>query len=85
VIAFHRWRAGGRRDDVVVVVNFSDKPYDDYGLGFPRPGTWRVRFCSTHKGYSPDFAGTDVPDVDAVSGTGKLVLPASTALIFSQD
>jgi hypothetical protein len=54
-------------------------------MSFPRNGKWRVRFCSAHKGYSTDFAGTSVPDVEVQSGGGTVVLPASTALIFSQD
>ncbi|HEX8905184.1 MAG TPA: alpha-amylase family glycosyl hydrolase, partial [Longimicrobiaceae bacterium] len=50
VIAFHRWDAGGPRDDVVVVLNFADRSYDGYALGFPRAGEWKVRFNSDWRG-----------------------------------
>lgn len=55
VIAFHRWDNGGPGDDVVVIVNMGDRSYDRYSLGFPRGGTWWVRFNSDWNGYSPDF------------------------------
>lgn len=84
VIAYHRWQDGGLKDDVVVVVNFGNRAFTDYTIGFPRNGKWRVRFCSTDKKYSKDFEGIRVPDVEVQSGSGKFVLPASTALIFSQ-
>ncbi|WP_347242473.1 alpha amylase C-terminal domain-containing protein [Nostoc sp. FACHB-888] len=51
VIAFHRWDNSGAGDDVVVI----DRSYDRYSLGFPRDGTWWVRFNSDWNGYSPDF------------------------------
>ncbi|MFN6495875.1 MAG: alpha-amylase family glycosyl hydrolase [Nostoc sp. DedQUE01] len=55
VIAFHRWDNGGAGDDVIVIVNMGDRSYDSYSLGFPRGGTWWVRFNSDWNGYSPDF------------------------------
>jgi len=85
VIAYHRWRNGGPKDDVVVVVNFSNRSFSDYGMNFPRNGTWRVRFCSTRQRYSEDFSGTRVPDVEVESGGGSFVLPPNGALILSQD
>ena len=85
VVAYHRWLNGGPKDDVVVVLNFGNREFDAYSMGFPHNGRWQVRFCSAHKGYSADFAGTSVPDVDVQAGNGTFVLPASSALIFSQD
>lgn len=84
VIAYHRWDKNGSKDDVVVVVNFGSHAYTNYSMSFPHNGTWHVRFCSSAKKYSPDFAGIHVPDVTAQSGTGTFVLPPSTALILSQ-
>src|SRR5262249_50086265 len=34
VIAFHRWDAGGPRDDVVVLLNMANRAYDNYRIGF---------------------------------------------------
>jgi 1,4-alpha-glucan branching enzyme len=55
VIAFHRWAAGGPGDDVVVIANFSGVPFASYGVGFPRAGTWYLRFNSDWSAYSGDF------------------------------
>lgn len=84
VIAYHRWQDGGTKDDVIVVINFGNRTFTDYSIGFPRNGKWRVRFCSSDKKYSPDFVGIHVPDVQAKSGSGTFVLPPGTALILSQ-
>ncbi len=55
VIAFHRWENGGWGDDVVIVANFADRAYENYTIGFPRGGDWKVRFNSDWNGYSPMF------------------------------
>lgn len=92
VIAFHRWASGGPRDDVVVVLNFANRAYAAYALGFPRSGEWKVRLNSDWPGYGADFAGTDsYPTVAA--GPGMHGMPCRTAIglgpytaiILSQD
>lgn len=85
VIAYHRWKNGGPKDDVVVVVNFSKYAHKEYVMGFPRNGTWKIRFNSTWRGYSQDFKNVTVPDVTVENGNGTLVLPACSAIILSQD
>lgn len=85
VVAYHRWGQGGPRDDVVVIINFADRKHNEYVLGFPRNGTWKVRFNSTWRGYAKDFKDTHVPDISVGNGQGSLILPASSALILSQD
>ncbi len=67
VIAFHRWHQGGPGDDVVVVVNLSHEAHANYTLGFPSPGTWRLRLNSDWNGYSSAFANQACSDV--VAGT----------------
>jgi 1,4-alpha-glucan branching enzyme len=84
VIAYHRWQNGGLKDDVVVVINFGNRAFTSYSIGFPHNGKWHVRFSSSDKEYSVDFPGIHVPDVEARSGNGTFILPASTALILSQ-
>ena len=92
VIAFHRWRDGGPGDDVVVIVNCGDRAYDNYTLGMPRPGDWRMRFNSDWSGYSPDFgaqasydtATADVPR-DGMPWSASVGLGRYSALILSQD
>jgi|CZKU01.1.fsa_nt_gi 1,4-alpha-glucan branching enzyme len=67
VIAFHRWLAGGPGDDVVVVANFSERSFPSYSVGFPRAGTWYLRFNSDWAGYSGDFGNTGY---DTTAGDG---------------
>jgi 1,4-alpha-glucan branching enzyme len=55
VIGYHRWENGGPGDDVIIVANFSNQGFSSYNLGFPRAGTWYVRFNSDWNGYSSDF------------------------------
>jgi 1,4-alpha-glucan branching enzyme len=85
VIAYHRWWNGGPKDDVVVIVNFGDRSYKEYQLGFPRNGKWKVRFNSTSRSYSKDFKNVSVPDVHVDNGGATIVLPPSSAIILSQD
>lgn len=65
LIAYHRWDGGGPGDDVVVLANFSSRTFDNYYVGMPRGGMWRVRFNSDWSGYSPDFNNTPAFDTDA--------------------
>jgi 1,4-alpha-glucan branching enzyme len=66
VLAYHRWEAGGPRDDVIVVVNLSSVPLPGHRVGVPREGRWRVRFNSDWAGYDPEFESLASLDVDAV-------------------
>ncbi len=71
VMAFHRWHQGGPGDDVVVVLNLSHSAHENYELGFPAAGTWRLRLNSDWIGYSRAFgnqAGSDVVAIDTPSG-----------------
>lgn len=63
VLAYHRSRDG--EGDVIVVVNLSHKVLEDYRIGVPKPGQWRVLFNADSTAYSPDFA--DTPCDDAVT------------------
>lgn len=68
VIAFHRWDKGGPADDVVVVANFFHEPYENYSIGFPAAGEWKLRFNSDWKGYCDDFQGHPTTDIIAAEG-----------------
>jgi 1,4-alpha-glucan branching enzyme len=92
VLAYHRWRNGGPRDDVVVVLNLSAQSYPSYHLGFPREGLWRVRFNSDWNGYDVAFANCPSFDTRATEGSGdsmpfgaSIGLGAYSAIILSQD
>jgi 1,4-alpha-glucan branching enzyme len=85
VIAFHRYAQGGVGDDVIVIVNFTNKLINDYKLWFPRDGDWIVRFNSSWKGYSPDFKTVTVESLAAQANNGSITLPPYSVLILSQD
>lgn len=92
VVAFHRWWAGGPGDDVIVVANFASRAYDEYRVGVPRDGEWKVRFNGDWNGYSPDFGShpswhawaEDIP-WDGMPFSIGIGLGPYTALILSQD
>ncbi len=91
VIALHRWDQGGPADDVVIVANFFHEAQDDYAIGFPAPGTWKLRFNSDWNGYNDDFSNHPSRDVVAEAGDydglpwhGAVSIGPYSALIFSQ-
>jgi 1,4-alpha-glucan branching enzyme len=67
-IAYHRWEDGGPGDDVVIVANLSNQRHDTLNLGFPRGGSWHVRFNSGAKVYDNEFVNGDSFDTEASSG-----------------
>jgi 1,4-alpha-glucan branching enzyme len=92
VLAYHRWEAGGPRDDVIVIVSLSARPVQDHLIGVPRAGRWRVRFNSDWSGYDREFESTPAHDTDALAEP-RDGMPVSiavslgpyAALILSQD
>jgi 1,4-alpha-glucan branching enzyme len=68
VIAYHRWAEGGEGDDVVVIANFGGVAYENYTIGMPKPGMWRVRFNSSSQVYDPYIDTMECVDTEAVEG-----------------
>jgi 1,4-alpha-glucan branching enzyme len=92
LIAFHRWENGGNGDDAVVVLNFANRSYANYRIGFPRAGQWRVRFNSDWNGYDPYFGNwssydtnANGPPQDNMPTSGDIGVGPYTAIILSQD
>jgi 1,4-alpha-glucan branching enzyme len=90
VIAFHRWDQGGPGDDVVVVANLTNRRWDSYNVGFPRAGTWYLRFNSDYQGYAPEFSNVGY-DTAAAPGwnqgmpaNGNVGLGPYSVIILSQ-
>jgi 1,4-alpha-glucan branching enzyme len=90
VIAFHRWDRGGPGDDVVVVANLTNRPWDSYNIGFPRAGTWYLRFNSDYQGYGADFSNIGYDTTAAIGGTqgmpanGNVGMGPYSLIILSQ-
>ena len=92
LIAFHRWQNGGPGDDVLVVVNFSNQTRENYSIGFPREGLWKLRFNSDAQVYSSEFGGFFSGDAlataterDGYPFQGVIHIAPYSTLIFSQD
>ncbi|MCA9152135.1 MAG: alpha amylase C-terminal domain-containing protein [Planctomycetales bacterium] len=92
VIGWQRWDQRGAGDDVIVVANFNSQPRENYLLGFPNAGTWRLRFNSDARSYSDVFGNHPSGDVEATSGSrdgmpsqGTLSIGPYSLLIYSQD
>jgi 1,4-alpha-glucan branching enzyme len=77
VVAFHRWQNGGDLDDVVVVMNFTQNGINNYRIGMPRGGMWRVRFNSDWNGYDPSFSNWGTFDTEATTSVPWDGMPAS--------
>ena len=92
VIAFHRWRKGGPGDSVIIVANFADKNWDNYTIGFPREGQWKVRFNSDWNGYDSEFGNFLSKDTmaervnrDELPCNANVGIGAYSIIILSQD
>lgn len=92
IIAFHRWQKGGKGDSTVVILNFSNNSFDDYVIGMPAEGEWKLRFNSDWEGYDKEFA--NFMSTNAIANQGEFdgfhfntqfSIAPYTALIFSQD
>jgi 1,4-alpha-glucan branching enzyme len=90
VIAFHRWDRGGPGDDVVVIANLTNRRWDSYNVGFPRAGTWYLRFNSDYPGYGADFSNVGYDTTAAVGrnqgmpANGNVGLGPYSLIILSQ-
>jgi 1,4-alpha-glucan branching enzyme len=92
LLAFQRWHTGGPGDSVVVVANLTAQPWQDYWVGMPEAGLWKVRFNSDWEGYDAEFANTYSPDVTAIAESqdglpskGAVTIGPYSVLILSQD
>ena len=90
VRAFQRWAEHGVGDDVVVVVNLSDKPLEDLRIGRPAAGAWRLELNSDSSFYSDDFADFVSEDLvgeaepcDGLDASASVSIAPYTVLIYS--
>ncbi|MGO4913563.1 alpha-amylase family glycosyl hydrolase [Leeuwenhoekiella sp. W20_SRS_FM14] len=83
-------RGGEGEQPVLVILNFSNTEYGNYGIGIDDGINWKLRINSVWKGYDNDFSDTDVENIRKEEGetdnrdwTGKLDIPGYAALIYS--
>jgi 1,4-alpha-glucan branching enzyme len=91
LLAYHRWENGGPGDDVVVVLNFANRSYPKYTIGFPKEGMWQLRLNSDGNAYDPSFGNFFSYDTEAQPGrkdgldfAADIGIGPYSALIFSQ-
>ncbi|WP_245558808.1 alpha-amylase family glycosyl hydrolase [Aestuariimicrobium kwangyangense] len=80
VFAYHRSMNGGPGDDVVVVVNLRNHAWDEYRIGFPAAGEWKLLLNSDAKIYSDTFGDQPATDVTADDSVDQDGQPASAAI-----
>jgi 1,4-alpha-glucan branching enzyme len=91
LIAFRRWKDGGKGDDTIIVANFSNRAWEDYRIGFVREGDWQLRFNSDATYYSEDFDNYNSQDIvaeaipyDSLAASGVVNIAPYSILIFSE-
>ncbi|MEZ6047394.1 MAG: alpha-amylase family glycosyl hydrolase [Planctomycetaceae bacterium] len=91
VIAFHRWYEGGPGDDVVVIMNFANKNWDNYEIGLPYDSDWKCLLNSDWAGYSDEFTDKLVMDLkpeesaqDGFPAKAQVAIGPYSVLIFGR-
>jgi 1,4-alpha-glucan branching enzyme len=76
---------------VVVVANFDRNPRNNFEIGFPAPGAWKLQLNSDWKGYSSIFDSYPSGDVNAEAGDydglpahASVNIGPYSVLVFSQ-
>jgi 1,4-alpha-glucan branching enzyme len=92
LLIYQRWLDGGAGDTTLVVLNFSGNAYDNYRVGMPAEGLWKIRFNSDWEGYDKEFSDFTSLDTEATSEecdgypcSANIAVAPYTALILSQD
>ena len=91
ILAFKRHDEDSSNQPVLVILNFQNKDFTDYGIGMDNDSSWKLKINSVWNGYDKDFSEIEVDDptienhsTDQKEWTGKLDIPAYGALIFTQ-
>jgi 1,4-alpha-glucan branching enzyme len=92
LLIFQRWMEGGAGDTTLVILNFSSNGYDDYRIGMPAEGIWKIRFNSDWEGYDKEFSDFTSLDTkstgqecDGYPISANIAIAPYSALILSQD
>jgi 1,4-alpha-glucan branching enzyme len=92
LLIFQRWHEGGKGDITIVILNFSGQGYEDYRVGMPEAGLWKIRFNSDWEGYDQEFGDFTSLDTEATAeecdgypNSANIAIAPYTALILSQD
>ncbi len=76
---------------MVVVMNFRDQPWNNYRIGFPRSGEWKVIFNSDSTNYGDDYSNHPGYDIntsaipyDGLGQSAEISIGPYSCVIFSQ-
>lgn len=88
ILAFKR--GGAEEDQALIILNFRNQEYLDYGIGVDNNRDWKLRINTDWKGYDTDFSDLEVHDLkleeketDGRPFTGNFNIPAYGALIYT--
>ena len=91
VLAYTRFDANNTDQTVLVVLNFSNQEYQEYGIGLNNDQPYQLRINAASKVYDADFSDLSVESVDVVEQetdnkewTGRINIPAYASLIFTK-
>lgn len=92
LIAMHRWKEGSAGDDVIVVFNFAEGRKENYVIGLPHGGQWKLRFNNDAGLYNEQLDETPSADItanqegkDGYDFSAPITIGAYACLIYSQD
>lgn len=92
LIAMHRWKEGGAGDDVIVIFNFAEGRKENYVIGLPHGGQWKLRFNNDAGLYNEQLDETPSGDLtaneegkDGYGFSAPITIGAYACLIYSQD
>lgn len=90
VVAFVRSDDEG--GSTVVIANFANRAWDDYEIGIPTKGVWKLRLNTDWSGYDESFDDHPVEHVvahetdrDGYPATASIAIGPYAVLVFSQD
>ena len=91
ILAYNRFDANDPTEPVLVVLNFSNQEYENYGIGLKANEPFQLKINAASKIYDEAFSELPVDSVevveentDAKNWTGKINIPAYASLIFTK-
>ncbi|WP_282050650.1 alpha-amylase family glycosyl hydrolase [Maribacter aquivivus] len=92
ILAYTRFDGNDPTEPVLVVLNFSNQEYEDYGIGLNENEPFELKINGVSTIYDKDFSEISVDSVevieestDAKNWTGKINIPAYGVLIFTKS
>ncbi|WP_430429525.1 alpha-amylase family glycosyl hydrolase [Maribacter litoralis] len=91
ILAYKRFDVNDPTEPVLVILNFSNHAYEDYGIGLNENEPFTLKINAASDIYDDAFSNMEVTDMeikdkttDAKQLTGKMSIPAYAALIYTK-